>query len=76
MNYYQTKYNHKWNYLNDLDVNDATEQFEMDLLRFAKQAIPTKEIIVHRDDKPEIRKHSRIRDRLKSKAEKSNNPIH
>ena len=37
---------------NDLDVNDATDQFETDLLRFAKQAIPTKEIIVRRDDKP------------------------
>ena len=65
---------------NDLDINDATEQCETDLLSFAKQAIPTKEIIVRTDDKAwydsEIRKLSRIRDRLKSKAEKSNNPIH
>ena len=60
-------------------MTQCSEQFETDLLRFAKQAIPTKEIIVRKDDKPwydsEIRKHSRIWDRLKSKAEKSNNRI-
>ncbi|MCG8046320.1 MAG: reverse transcriptase domain-containing protein [Candidatus Thiodiazotropha endolucinida] len=71
---------HEWNYLNYLEVNDATKQFETDLTNFAKQTIPTQEITVRKDDKPwydsEVRKHSRIRDRMKSKAEKSNNPVH
>ena len=66
--------------LSESNVNDATKQFETDILTLAKQSILTKEIIVRRDDKPwydsEIRKFSRIRDRLKSTAKKSNNPVH
>ena len=76
----ENRTNHNWNYLSESNVNDATKQFETDILTLAKQSIPTKEIIVRRDDKPwydsEIRKFSRIRDRLKSKAEKSSNPVH
>ena len=72
--------NHNWNYLNESNVNDETKQFETDILTLAKQSIPAKEITVRRDDKPwhdsEIRKFSRIRDRLKSKTERSRNPVH
>ena len=72
--------NHNWNNLSESNVNDTTKQFETDILTLAKQSIPTKEITVRRDDKPwydsEIRKFSRIRDRLKWKAEKSSNPVH
>ena len=71
---------HNWNYLSESKVDDATKQFETDILTLAKKSKPTKEITVHRNDKPwydsEIRKFSRIKDGLKSKAGKSSNPVH
>ena len=70
----ETIVNHNWNYLNELDVNTAAQLFETDFLSLARQSVPTKEVTIRRDDKPwydsEIRKFSKIRDRLKIKKRK------
>ena len=51
--------------------------FANKFLEFVEKCIPSKVILVRNDDKPwydsEIRKYSRIRDRLKTKASKSKN---
>ena len=62
----------------EMYIFEIAQLFETDFLSLARQSVPTKEVTIRRDDKPwydsEIRKFSRIRDRLKSKSEKSNNP--
>ena len=69
--------NHDWNCLLEGSVDEACDVFTATLIDFAKQCIPSKSITVRDDDQPwydsAIRKFSRIRDRLKSKATKSKN---
>ena len=66
-----------WNsLLSDLDdVDEMCHTFTSKFLQIARQCIPTKTIIVRKDDKPwftsELRREIRIRDRLRRKALKS-----
>ena len=66
-----------WTCLLSGTVNDACNLFTNKFLEFVEKCIPSKVILVRNDDKPwydsEIRKYSRIRDRLKTKASKSKN---
>ena len=66
-----------WTCLLSGTVNDACNLFTNKLLEFVEKCIPSKVILVRNDDKPwydsEIRKYSRIRDRLQTKASKSKN---
>lgn len=64
-----------WQSLYVLPLNAAVEYFNSSFLNLVQECIPSKEITVRSDDKPwydtEIRKFSRIRDRLKSNAIKT-----
>ncbi|MCG7867669.1 MAG: hypothetical protein JAY74_15080 [Candidatus Thiodiazotropha taylori] len=64
-----------WNCLNDENTDSACNAFTDKFMKFAKESIPTKEVTIRPSDKPwydsEIRRHSRKRDRLKTKAVKS-----
>ena len=66
-----------WTCLSSGTVNDAGNLFTNKFLEFVEKCIPSKVILVRNDNKPwydsEIRKYSRIRDRLKTKASKSKN---
>ena len=69
-----------WNFINDAPMNDVAKRFENAFLSLVNKCIPSKEVTIHTDDKPwydfEIKKHSRLRDRLRRKALKSHNPTH
>ena len=60
-----------WTCLLSGTVNDACNLFTNKFLEFVEKCIPSKVILVRNDDKPrydsEIRKYSRVRDRLKTK---------
>ena len=64
-----------WDCLNNDTIDVACNTFTDKFMNFAKESIPTKEVTIRPSDKPwydsEIRRHSRKRDRLKTKAVKS-----
>ena len=64
-----------WECLIEGSVNDCCELFTNKFLEYVNSAVPYKDVTVRPSDMPwydtEIRKYSRIRDRLKSKAIKS-----
>ena len=64
-----------WDCLNNDTIDVACNTFTDKFMNFAKESIPTKEVTIRPSDKPwydsEIRRHSRKRDRLKTKAAKS-----
>ncbi|MCG7882888.1 MAG: hypothetical protein JAY96_15005, partial [Candidatus Thiodiazotropha endolucinida] len=69
-----------WSCLLQGSVNDACLLFKHTFLKLVNDCIPSKEVTIRPSDKPwydsEIRKYSRKRDRLKSKALKSGNQAH
>ena len=68
-----------WNFIDIVNVNDATVKFNETLLKLMKECIPNKEVTIRKNDKPwydsEIRKYSRKRDRQKVRAINSNNTL-
>ena len=70
---------HNWNCLLEGSVDEACNIFTSTFINFVKQCIPSKTIVVRHDDKPwydsEIRKYSRIRDRLKVQAARLNKAV-
>ena len=61
--------------MNNDNIDVACNTFTDKFMNFTKESIPTKEVTIRPSDKPwydsEIRRHSRKRDRLKTKAAKS-----
>ena len=64
-----------WECLSDGSVNDCCTLFTNKFMEFVNESIPHKDVTIRPNDKPwydsEIRKKSRKRDRLKSKAVKT-----
>ena len=71
---------HDWTFINDAPIDDVAKKFEEAFLGLVNECIPSKLVTIHTDDKPwydfTIRKHSRLRDKLRKEALKSHNPAH
>ena len=67
--------NENWDFIDNLNLDEAINRFSCILMNFMNQCIPSKEIITRPNDKPwydsQIRRKSRQRDRLKSFVTKS-----
>ena len=68
-----------WNFIRESPIHEIAELFENAFLGIVKECIPSKLVTIHTDDKPwydfEIRKNSRLRDKLRRKALNSHNPL-
>ena len=71
---------HDWTFINDAPIDDVAKKFEEAFLGLVNECLPSKLVTIHTDDKPwydfTIRKHSRLRDKLRKQALKSHNPAH
>ena len=69
---------HDWNCLSEGTINEACDVFTETFTKYAKESIPQKNITVRTDDQPwfdsALRKHCKIRKRLKNIAVKSKKP--
>ena len=69
-----------WNFINDAPVDDVAKVFEVTFLDLVNDCIPSKEVTIHTDDKPwydsAIKQHSRLRDKLRGRAVKTQNQTH
>ena len=77
-NYQQLKESfdsYDWNFINDAPINNVAKIFENTFLGLVNECIPSKEATIHTDDKPwydfAIKKYSRLRDKLRRKALKT-----
>ncbi|MEW8548105.1 MAG: reverse transcriptase family protein, partial [Candidatus Thiodiazotropha sp.] len=72
--------NYDWKFIIDTPIDEVSKLFEDTFLNLVNECVPSKEVTVRTDDKPwydsEIRKFTRLRDRLRKKATKSENPAH
>ena len=61
-----------WSFIDDNSIDDACLEFTNKLITIAENNIPHKQVTIRPNDKPwydsEIRKYSRLRDRLKRKS--------
>ena len=82
-NYQQLKESidsYDWNFINDAPINDVAKIFENTFLGLVNECIPSKEVTIHTDYKPwydfAIKKYSRLRDKLRRKALKTQSQTH
>ena len=79
-NYKQLQENiesYDWNFINDAPIDVVAKIFEDTFLGLVNDCIPSREVTIHTDVKPwydsVIKKHSRLRDKLRRKAVKTQN---